>query len=62
MVQSLLESAGIECFLKNNTLNSNTPVALAAGVVNVMILYADYREAKAFVEDYFRNFKDDPQE
>ena len=61
MVQSLLESAGIECFLKNNVLNSYALEPFAAGGVRVMILNADFREARAIVEDYIRNFKDDPQ-
>ncbi len=57
MVKSLLQDAGIECFLKNNILNSYAPQPFAAGGVRIMILNSDYADARAIVEDYLMKMK-----
>jgi hypothetical protein len=58
MIRSLLESAGIECFLKNNILNSYALEPFAAGGVRVMVLNSDYRAAREIVEDYLKNMRE----
>ena len=60
MIKSLLESAGIECFLKNNVLNSYALEPFAAGGVKVMILNSDYRAARDIVEDYLKKMQENP--
>jgi hypothetical protein len=58
MIRSLLESAGIECFLKNNILNSYALEHFAAGGVRVMELNSDYRAAREIVEEYLKNMRE----
>jgi len=60
LIKSLLESAGIEGFRKNNIYNSYAIAPFASGRVRVMIIFPDYQEAREIVEDYFRKVKDSP--
>jgi len=52
MVKSLLESAGIQSFLKNSVLNSYAYEPTRAEGVSVMVLLSDYPEAKKVADDF----------
>ncbi|MCF8366387.1 MAG: DUF2007 domain-containing protein [Bacteroidales bacterium] len=52
MIKSLLESAQINSFLKNHTLNSYAYESGFAEGVKVMILNADSEAAMEIVEDF----------
>ena len=55
LIKSLLESAGIRSFLRNNVLVSYLYDPIGAKGVKVMILDSDYLEAREIVEGYFRS-------
>lgn len=55
LVKSLLESAGIRSFLRNNVLASYLYDPIGAEGVKVMILDTDYLEAREIVKGYFRS-------
>lgn len=55
MVQSLLENAEIESFLKNDVMNSYAYDPVFSVAVKVMIRGSDYLKAREVVEDYWRN-------
>lgn len=54
LLKSILESAGIDCFIKNSTLNSYAYKPIISEGAKVMILYSDMQEASKIIED-FRN-------
>ena len=54
-IKSLLESAGIRSFLRNNVLASYLYDPIGAKGVKVMILDSDYLEAHEIVKGYFRS-------
>lgn len=58
MIKSLLESAQINSFIKNHTLNSYAYESGIAEGVKVMILNRDSKPAKDIVDEYFSNMKD----
>ncbi|MGQ1788117.1 MULTISPECIES: DUF2007-related protein [unclassified Saccharicrinis] len=52
MVKSMLKANGINCFLKNNTLNSYVYEPIVAEGVKVMVNEADQQIAQVIVEAY----------
>ena len=62
MVKSLLENAEIEAFMADEIIGTLSPWWTApggAGAVKVYISNADFDKAKAVVEEYENNLKDD---
>jgi len=60
IVKSILESAGIYCFLKDDIMGTLLPwytSAGGAGAVKVFVSDADFEEAKAIVEEYEKNIQ-----
>ncbi|NLI25381.1 MAG: DUF2007 domain-containing protein [Bacteroidales bacterium] len=60
IVKSILESAGIYCFLKDDIMGTLFPwytSAGGAGAVKVFVSDADFEEAKAIVEEYEKNIQ-----
>ncbi len=55
MVKSLLESAGINSFLKNSVLNSYALDPIKSEGVQVMIVESDLTSAVAIVEQFKQN-------
>ncbi len=61
MVQSLLESADINAFLKDEIMGTLQPWWAAgggAGAVKVMVSTADLESARLIVEEYENGFRD----
>jgi len=60
IVKSILESAGIYCFLKDDIMGTLFPwytSAGGAGAVKVFVSDADFEEAKTIVAEYQKNIQ-----
>ena len=57
LLKSMLESAGINCFLQNEYSGTITPHYTAGGVnpIKLIISSADLEEAKTIVEEFQNN-------
>jgi hypothetical protein len=58
MVKSLLLSAEINSFLKNDVINNYAYEPGLTNGVKVMILRSEVESAKSIVDDYYRNLKE----
>lgn len=64
MVKSLLENAGIEAFLKDEFMGTLSPWHAAsggAGAVKIFVSSTDYEKARAVIDEYESNQKNDKQ-
>lgn len=59
LLKSILESAGVDCFIKNSTLNTYAYKPIISEGAKVMILESDLKEAGKIIEDFgsLRNFE-----
>ncbi|PLX01314.1 MAG: hypothetical protein C0595_15135 [Marinilabiliales bacterium] len=57
LLKSILQSADIDCFIKNSTLNSYAYEPIISEGAKVMILNSDMEEARKIIEGFRKSAK-----
>lgn len=55
LLESILRSESVDCFLKNNIGNGYNPIIISAQQVQIMIKQSDLAKGLRIVEDFKRN-------
>lgn len=55
LLESILKSESIECFLKNNVGNGYSPIIISAQQVQIMIKESDWTAGSKIIEEFKQN-------